>query len=82
MIALLQLDQEVLYARLVAEGDEAARHRFIEANLRLMVSVAKRYLGRGLPMLDLIQEGNAALMQAVERFDPSRGYRFRRTQPG
>ena len=75
-IALLHRDQELEYARLISLGDDAARDRFIEANLRLVVSIAKRYLGRGLPMLDLIQEGNAALMQAVERFDYRRGYKF------
>jgi len=75
-IALLHQDEELEYARLISLGDDEARRRFIEANLRLVVSIAKRYLGRGLPMLDIIQEGNTALMQAVEKFDYRRGYKF------
>ena len=63
-------------------GDETARIELIERNLRLVVSVAKRYSGMGLPFEDLIQEGNIGLMKAVEKFDPERGYRFSTTQPG
>jgi RNA polymerase primary sigma factor len=63
-------------ARGARSGDEAAREKLIERNLRLVVSAAKRYRGRGMPFEDLIQEGNVGLMRAVERFDPERGFRF------
>jgi RNA polymerase nonessential primary-like sigma factor len=60
----------------VQRGDEAARHRMIESNLRLVVKIARRYINRGLPLLDLIEEGNLGLIHAVEKFDPERGFRF------
>jgi RNA polymerase nonessential primary-like sigma factor len=73
---LLTADEEKHYARLARDGDEAARHRMIESNLRLVVKIARRYVNRGLPFLDLIEEGNLGLIHAVEKFDPERGFRF------
>lgn len=73
---LLTAEEEVEVARRVQKGDEAARKRMIECNLRLVVKIAKRYLNRGLAFLDLIEEGNLGLMHAVEKFDPERGFRF------
>jgi len=73
---LLTADEEKKYARLARGGDEAARHRMIESNLRLVVKIARRYINRGLPLLDLIEEGNLGLIHAVEKFDPERGFRF------
>jgi RNA polymerase primary sigma factor len=73
---LLDADEERELSRRVHEGDEEARKRLIESNLRLVISIAKKYRGRGVSFEDLIQEGNAGLIKAVERFDPSLGNRF------
>jgi RNA polymerase nonessential primary-like sigma factor len=73
---LLTADEEVQYARLAQQGDDQARSRMIVSNLRLVVKIARRYLNRGLPLLDLIEEGNLGLIRAVEKFDPERGFRF------
>ena len=75
-VPLLSGDDEIELARLMQEGDEAAKKRLSEANLRLVVSIAKRYVGRGMLFLDLIQEGNLGLMKAVEKFDYQRGFKF------
>lgn len=74
--ALLSAQEELRLTRLVREGDFAARQKMIEHNLRLVVNLAKRYLNRGLPLLDLIEEGNLGLMHALDKFDPERGFRF------
>ena len=75
-IPLLDREQEVALARRARAGDEAAKTRLTESNLRLVVQVARRYLNRGLPLPDLIEEGNVGLLRAVEKFDPERGTRF------
>jgi RNA polymerase primary sigma factor len=75
-IPLLTAEEEVSLARRIERGDRAARTRFIEANLRLVVAMAQRYAGRGLALLDLIQEGNIGLIHAVEKFDHRRGGKF------
>ena len=73
---LLTAEEEVYYARLALSGDDAGRKRMIESNLRLVVKIARRYVNRGLTLLDLIEEGNLGLIRAVEKFDPERGFRF------
>ena len=75
-IPLLSFDEETEYAKKVLEGDEEAKQKLIEANLRLVVSIAKKHTNRGLKMLDLIQEGNMGLMKAVEKFEHEKGFKF------
>jgi len=75
-VSLLTKDEEILLAKAVEQGDEPAIEKLIRSNLRLVVSIAKKYLGRGLSMLDLIQEGNMGLMKAVKKYDWRRGFKF------
>ncbi len=73
---LLSKEEEVYYARLIGQGNVTAKNRMIESNLRLVVKIARRYLRSGMPILDLIEEGNIGLIRAVEKFDPELGFRF------
>ena len=75
-ISLLSLEEELALSEKIVAGDEEAKNRLAESNLRLVVSIAKRYVGRGMLFLDLIQEGNIGLMKAVDKFDASKGYKF------
>lgn len=75
-IPLLTAEEELALAKRVVAGDKKAKDQMAEANMRLVVSIAKRYVGRGLDLLDLIQEGNTGLLRAVEKFDPDRGFKF------
>ena len=75
-VPLLSTEEEVALAQRVEAGDESAKKQLIEANLRLVVSIAKKYVGRGMPFLDLIKEGNMGLMKAVDKFDYSKGFKF------
>jgi len=74
--SLLTAEEEKYYSRKALKGDEASRKRMIEGNLRLVVKIARRYMNRGMALLDLIEEGNLGLMRAVEKFDPEKGFRF------
>jgi RNA polymerase primary sigma factor len=75
-IPLLNSEEEIKLSKRIAQGDESAKKRLAEANLRLVVSIAKKYIGRGLSLLDLIQEGNTGLLRAIEKFDYKKGFKF------
>jgi len=75
-VGLLSTEEEVDLAKRIAEGDEEAKKMLTEANLRLVVSIARRYAGRGMSLLDLIQEGNMGLIKAVDKFDYTKGFKF------
>lgn len=79
---LLTAEQEKIYGKRVLRGDAEARNIMIESNLRLVVKISRRYLNRGLPLLDLIEEGNLGLIRAVEKFDPEEASGFQPTLPG
>ncbi|MDO8953537.1 MAG: sigma-70 family RNA polymerase sigma factor [Gammaproteobacteria bacterium] len=75
-VPLFTRKEELYFSRLAAKGDEDAKSRMVQSNLRLVVKIAKRYINRGLPLLDLVNEGNLGLMHALDKFDPERGFRF------